>query len=192
MIQIKKYWTWNAITGRKVVMVLSAAFLMAGISPAPGQSVSALKDHNSKQPIDITADELELKQKQNQAIFKGSVQADQGDLQMKAETLAVYYLADAGLENPTITRLDATGGVTLSSPSEKAEGDWAVYDVERRIVTVGGSVVLSQGETIIRGERLELDLESGITKFAGAPEPDPNSETGRVRGKFKVPEKEDN
>lgn len=167
---------------------LAMAFV-AGLSVAMAQEISALKDHDTDRPIDITADRLEVKQKQNQAVFKGAVEAVQGDLKLTSAELVVYYETTDGATNPTISRLDATGGVALNSPSETAQGNWGVYDVERRLVTLGGAVMLSRGDTVITGERLELDLESGITKIDGAPATD-GDEANRVKGTFTLPEKQ--
>ena len=62
-----------------------------------------------------------------------------------------------------------------------------VYDVKRRLVTLGGAVMLRRGGTVIRGQRIELDLRTGITKFesSGAGPQDPDG--GRVRGQFTLP-----
>lgn len=170
--------------GQSLAVFLAVACLA---HPAVAQSVSALKGHDNKHPIDISADRLEVKQKENLAVFKGAVEAKQGDLILSAEALTVYYEAGEGVANPSILRLDATGGVALDSPSENARGDWGIYDVVRRIVTIGGTVTLNQGGTEIRGDRLELDLDSGISKFDGIA----GSNEGRVRGQFSVPEKSD-
>lgn len=172
------------ITGAFLAMVLAA-----GMPGTVAQEISALKDHDTDRPIDITADRLEVKQKENQAIFKGAVEAVQGDLKLTSAELIVYYETTDGATNPTISRLDATGGVALNSPSETAQGNWGVYDVERRLVTLGGAVMLSRGDTVITGERLELDLESGITKIDGAPAND-GDDTNRVKGTFTLPEKQ--
>ena len=162
--------------------------------------VSALKDHDTAQAIDITADRLEVREKDDLAVFSGSVEAVQGDLQISADSITVYYKKAVDGRNPTISRLDMAGHAKLVSPSEEVASEWAVYDVEARLVTLGGSVVLGSGDSQVRGERLELDLESGITKFEGAPVTGTGVGTGagdgapsgRVRGRFSVPEKSEN
>lgn len=141
--------------------------------------------HDSSLPIDIIADDLEVRQDQNIAIFRGAVEAKQGELILKAETLTVYYKEHAGEGDAPIGRIDAAGDVRLSSPNESADGHWAIYDVERQIITVGGDVNLQQNDSLLTGNRLVLDLASGVTKFAGS---DENGEKGRVRGRFSVPE----
>ena len=174
-------------------VVVCATWLTAAPDLAMAQ-VSALKNHDTSQAIDITADRLEVREKENIAVFSGSVEAVQGDMQISADSVTVYYEKAAGGGNPIISRLDLAGSAKLVSPSEVAESEWAIYDVEARLLTLGGSVVLTRGDSVLRGDRLELDLESGVTKFestpvagAGAPDAAENVPSGRVRGRFSVP-----
>lgn len=176
---------------RGVILFAALAFSLAVPSQATAQ-VSALKDHDTAQAIDITADRLEVREKEDIAVFSGSVEAVQGELNINADSITVYYKKPVGGGDPTISRLDMAGNAKLVSPSEEVSSDWAVYDVEARLVTLGGSVVLGSGDSQVRGERLELDLESGITRFEGAPVtgtgPGEDDPTGRVRGRFSVPD----
>lgn len=156
------------------------ATLCAMASPLLAQSV--LKSHDTYQAIDISAERLEMKQKEGRAIFKGAVTVKQGKMTLNADTLTVFYQAENGVENPSISRLDAEGSVTLTSASETLSGEWGVYDVDRRLITLGGDVVFTQGDSTLKGNRLEFDLVSGLAKLDGNA-----SEDGRVRGQFSVP-----
>lgn len=148
-------------------------------------SAQGLKGHDTEQPIDIAADTLEVDQDKQLAVFKGAVEVTQGELKFMTETLRVYYETNGGsTSDPQIARLDATGRVRLESPGESAEGNWAVYDVKSRTVTLVGDVWLKREESELKGERLEIDLQSGVTKFDGqALEPE-----GRVTGRFELPD----
>ncbi len=185
---------------KSAALVVVAAFVVcaAWLTAAPGLAVaqvSALKSHDTAQAIDITADRLEVREKENIAVFSGSVEAVQGDMQISADSVTVYYEKAAGAGDPTISRLDLAGSAKLVSPSEVAESEWAVYDVAARLLTLGGSVVLTRGDSVLRGDRLELDLESGVTKFESAPVVGTDAlvtgegaPSGRVRGRFSVPD----
>lgn len=179
----KKRWTRGA-------SLLGLA--MIAVSGAAAQEVSVLKGHETGQPIDVVADRLEVRDKENIAIFRGDVEATQGEMVFKADTITVYYETVEGVTNPTIARLDVAGHVRLLSPSETAEADWGVYDVKRRLVTLGGAVTLERGGTIIRGQRIELDLRTGITKFEGSGRDRREAGKGRVRGQFRLPEEKKN
>jgi lipopolysaccharide export system protein LptA len=164
-----------------LAFIFSALLIVANFSVAKAQE--AYK-HNPNMPIDIIADDLEVRQDQNIAIFRGAVEAKQGSLILMAETLTVYYKDQAGEGDAPIGRIDAAGNVRLSSPNESADGHWAVYDVERQIITLGGDVTLRQKDSLLTGNRLELNLLSGVTKFAGTND---SGEKSRVKGRFSVP-----
>ncbi len=141
--------------------------------------------HDSSQPIEITADALDVAQEDQTAIFSGNVVAIQGELRLGSDNLRVYYRGgDARTAGQgAISRLDAIGAVAVSSPRETATGEWGVYDVDGGQITMGGKVVLTRGENVLRGERLVIDLESGKSRIVGAKEGG-----GRVKGLF-VPAK---
>lgn len=172
----------------RVLTGLALGFWIAGAVGA-AQPVSVLKDHDTKEPIDISADRLEVRQGENLALFVGNVEALQGDLQLTADRLVVYYETAAGATDPTIRRLDVEGSVRLQSPSEDVSAQWGVYDVDSRLVTLGGEVVLTRGDTVVEGDRLELDLDSGLTRVDAATT-GAGQKPGRVRGRFALPDSE--
>jgi len=168
------------------VKSLLAITFFAVSNSAYAQSI--LKSHDTYQPLDITAERMEIKQKEGRAIFKGAVKVVQGKMVLSSETLTVFYTTVEGEDKPSISRLDAQGSVTLVSATESLSGDWSVYDVDQRLITIGGNVIFKQNDNILKGQRLEFDLVSGLAKLDGQ-----KSETGdgRVRGTFNVPKKED-
>lgn len=168
------------------VMLIAAA---VPIAAAAQQSVSALKNHDSSQPIEISADRLEVRSRDDVAVFEGRVEAVQEDLTLRADRVTVYYDrkpegAGEG-DAPPISRIDAAGKVTLISPSENVSANWGVYDMTQRIVTLGGSVVLNRGDVTVRGDRLQVNLDSGVTRLETASVGTGDvQEKGRVRGRF--------
>jgi lipopolysaccharide export system protein LptA len=159
--------------GGRVLLVACVALapLWAAWPPAAAQNTTLGRPHDSSQPIEITADSLEVIQPQQLAIFKGNVDAVQGDLRLRADTLKVHYrqrpagqpaAAGAAANPPTsIHRIDAVGRVFISSPEETARGDVGVYDVDNRSITLEGQVVLTRGDNVLRGNRATMDLASG-------------------------------
>jgi lipopolysaccharide export system protein LptA len=121
-------------------------------------------------PIEITADTLEVVQPDRIATFTGNVDAVQGELVLRADELRVFYSGDQqeGGSSGAIRRIEASGNVFLSSPRQTAEGDVGVYDVASSSVTLDGTVVLTQGENVIRGEHLDIDLATGRAQVVGA------------------------
>jgi lipopolysaccharide export system protein LptA len=152
----------------------AAAFaLMGAAAVAQTQNPFGGFKHDNTQPIEITADALEVREAERRAIFSGDVVAGQGDLRLTADMLNVWYLEDGG-ETGAIERVRAEGDVFLSSGAETARGAWADYDVTTGLVTMGGGVTLAQGENAVSGERLTVDLTQGTGRIEG----------GRVRSVF--------
>lgn len=156
--------------------------LALGLASAIAQDVSVLKSHDTKQPLEIGADHFELQQKEGRAVLRQNVKVVQGGMTLTSEGMTIFYSSEQGTDLPTIARLDATGGVSLVSASETITADWGIYDVEERLITLGGTVNLVRGSTEIAGARLEFDLRSGVMRL------DSGQQDGRVRGTFKVPE----
>lgn len=145
---------------------------------------------SSSAPIEITSDTLEVRQNQRIATFTGEVDAVQGDVVLSADQLRVHYRGNAEIgqaegSSNSIRRIEASGNVFLSSPEETAQGDEGVYEVATRIVTLEGQVVLTKGQNIIRGERLEYNLDTGRSQvFAAAKGGDEAAPNQRVRAVF--------
>ena len=147
---------------------------------AQGQSRAQVAD----QPIDINADQLEIQQGRNLAIFKGNVIAEQGHIKLQAEQLNVWYQQSAEISSKddimaggTIVRIDAIDQVFVSSATETAKGDVGIYEVAKQILTLTGTVILTRGENILRGKKLVMNIATGQSQLSG----------GRVHGRFIQP-----
>lgn len=156
---------------RAIRLIAAVAFLAAAPALAQDKGPFGGFKHDSKAPIEIASDSLEVRQAESLAIFAGEVVAGQGTLRLTADKLAVTYRggksgADAG--TGTIERMRADGNVFLSNGSETAQGAWAEYDVANGTMRMGGNVVLTQGGNAIAGESLLIDLNSGTGRVEGA------------------------
>lgn len=154
--------------------LLALAFLVLAL---PADAQVGTTPVNAREPIEIVADALEVQQDKRTAIFTGNVNANQGTMVMRADTLKVTYSGGAEQAN-AISQLDATGRVFLSTPAETAQGAAANYDVGTGIITLTGGVVLTRGESVLRGERVVLNLATGVSRIEGAPA---GGGDGRVR-----------
>jgi lipopolysaccharide export system protein LptA len=156
----------------------------------PGSARAQALEHDTSLPIEITADRLEVAQKERVATFTGNVDAVQGELVLSADKLRVFYY-DRGEEAPpsaassgSIRRIEAEGNVFVSSPRETAQGRLGVYDVASNQLTLEGAVVLTQDANVVRGERLEIDLVSGQSRVLAATSAEGGAPPQRVRAIF--------
>lgn len=144
---------------------------------------------DSDEPIAIEADQLEVRDEEGLATFIGNVVVRQGDVTLTASTLNVYYTGSAqergtdqeGGAGQEIDRLEAIGGVVVTSGDQKASGDRGVFEAKTEVITLTGNVVLTQGANVLRGTRMVVDLAAGTSRVfseGGA------SSGGRVQGLF--------
>ena len=173
----------------KVLRIFGASLLLTSVAlggVALAQSpISALRGHNTNAPIDVSADRIEVQDRADRAIWSGNVQVRQDQLTLEAQRLTLAYTTAGGLE---IDRLDASGGVVVRSPSETARGDFGVYDINRRLITLVGGVRLERGGSSLSGARLTIDLSSGRAVVDGGAAGIGES-GGRVTGRFIVPQR---
>jgi len=149
------------------------------------EPISALKGHNSDAPVDVTADRIEVQDRADRALFTGNVHVTQAELTMDTARLTVAYSSNGGVQ---IRRLDAAGGVVVRSPSETARGEFGIYDLDRKLITLIGNVQLDREQNRVSGSRLVIDLDSGRAVIDGGPA-GVNQSGGRVTGHFTVPQR---
>ncbi|MDE2595378.1 MAG: OstA family protein [Sphingomonadales bacterium] len=180
---------------RSLLGGLAAGAVGLGLMAQPG--AQAITGHNSDAPVNYAADRIELQDKANRVVLSGNVAIDQGGLHLSAARTTVAY-TDAG--SLKIQRIDATGGVVVTRGDESARGDVAIYDFNRRIITMVGGVALRRGGDTLNGGRLTIDLATGISSVdgqAGGSSPALGSTApvsgggggGRVSGSFSVPKR---
>ncbi len=167
-------------------IILSAVGLIIGSINAQAQ-VSALRDHEVQNPVDISADRLEVKQKENIALFTGNVVVTQSDMSLVSDRITVFYQGDRDKDNSSsISRLDASGNVIMTSPTETIKSTWGVYDFTEKIITLGGDVEFSNADGQIKSPRLQVNLSTGQITMDGGQ--DDGESSSRVSGQFRPPE----
>lgn len=136
----------------------------AGVAAAQGAQVGFGSDtHDRSAPIEVTAENLDVNQKDGTAVFTGDVLIAQGEMRLSAPRVLVVYLEDRS----GIKRLQASGGVTLVSGEDAAEGAEADYDVEQGRIEMSGDVLLVQGDNVLSGDRMFVDTAAGTARMSG-------------------------
>jgi lipopolysaccharide export system protein LptA len=188
----------HAVRLPKPTLVLAIIGILA-MPPATAQPSSgppnALQgfSQNRDKPVQIDAATLEVRDKDKMATFLGNVRVVQGDTTMRCKTLVVFYDQDtpAGPASANLTaakpgpggsqqikRLEAKGNVIVTQKDQTATGETGIFDMKSNTVTLLGGVVMTQSQNVLRGERLVVDLTTGVSRV--------ESKTGqsRVQGLF--------
>jgi len=140
---------------------------------------------NRDDPVKIRAAALELREKDKMATFTGDVYVLQGDTEMRCKQLVVFYEEETGTRtvkaaepgpggDRQIRRIEAKGNVVVTQKDQNATGDAATFNMRENTVTLVGNVVVTRGTDVLRGQRLVVDLTSGVSKM----------DQGRVEGLF--------
>lgn len=153
---------------------------------------------NRDQPIQIEAASLEMRDKKKEATFAGNVKVVQGDTTMTSKSLVVFY--DSGPATPapaapkgsksgpmqsaspgpggssSIRRLEARGSVVVTQKDQVVTGDTAIFDTRANLITMAGGVVLTQCKNVLKGDRLKVDMTTGVSRV--------ESDSGKVQGMF--------
>ena len=173
----------------------SAQGAMSGV-PNAMQGFSQNRD----QPIQIEAASLEMRDKKKEATFAGNVKVVQGDTTMTSKSLVVYYDSGADAPSPapavakgsksgsmpaaspgpggssSIRRLEAKGSVVVTQKDQVVTGETAIFDTRANLITMVGGVVLTQCKNVLRGDRLKVDMTTGVSRV--------ESDSNKVQGMF--------
>jgi len=140
-------------------------FLTLGIFafPALSQTISGVSGDNAAQPVEATADDLQVNSEENSAVFSGNAKVVQGVLDLRADTITVFF--EKGVKN--IQKVKASGKVRFTNGQETAESLKAQFDITTQIITFTGNVILHQTQTVLTGNSLTYDVASKRSKMSG-------------------------
>ena len=184
-----------------IALTLGGAALTANAQTAAMSGVpNAMQgfSQNRDQPIQIEAASLEMRDKKKEATFAGNVKVVQGDTTMTSKMLVVFYESSSGqaatppanakpaaksapMQAATpgpggassIKRLEARGNVVVTQKDQVVTGESAVFDTKTNLITMVGGVVLTQCKNVLRGDRLMVDMTTGVSRV--------ESDSGKVQ-----------
>ncbi len=161
-----------------------------GTAPSNQDLMGQLSLGSSKDPILISADELDVDYQNNKVVYRGKVHATQGDLTIDSDTLTInFQRADAKAKDaakgdakakdasapagsgsdkdlakgkrPTLRDVVAQGNVVITQKTRRATGQVAVFSQTMRQLVLGGDPVLRDGPNEVTGDRIVVYLDEG-------------------------------
>ncbi len=151
-------------TGLSIALILMAASVAA--VPAGAQQ--------KKGKVNIESDQMELFESKNQAIFRGNVRARQADVKLSSTNLIATFVKTKNGGTDVSWLETKGGGVRIQTPSQTITGDRMKMNVKANTAVVTGKVTVTQGTSVVRGERLNVNLNTNESKF----------DNGRVKFSF--------
>jgi len=170
---------------------IAALLILAAAAPAARADEAADLfqgfQAKSSDPIQVDAASLETYEDSGQrvSVFSGGVTVKRGNTTMKADTIKLYSppgaaspapadanaatQAAAPVANGSFNRIEADGHITVLSGPDTVTGDDAVVDMKANTIVVTGNVVLAQGQSVISGSKLTVDLNTGRARVDQQP-----------------------
>ena len=159
------------------IVALAIGLISSGLAARAQTQTTSQGPPNALQGFSAT---LEVRDKQKQATFSGDVRVKQGDTGLRCKSLVVFYeqsgdpsdgskTLQAANPGPSgeqrIKRLEARGGVVVTQKDQTATGELGIFDMKTNTVTLTGNpVVMTQGQNVLRGGKLVVDLTSGVSR----------------------------
>ncbi|WP_026017274.1 LptA/OstA family protein [Bartonella birtlesii] len=158
---------------------------------------------NDKEPVELYADSLEIRDKEGIALFRGDVSVVQGKSLLRTAKLIVYYdkmrkgaervQAETKASSPAwfgstgVQKMEALGKVYIKIATQIATGDKGVFDGKSKIMRLTGkNVVLTDGDNVATGCALTADMKNGKAFLEGC---ETSEKKGRVSIIFKQSQK---
>jgi len=141
----------------------------------PGALFDAGSFGNRKEPITVTADNLEYDYKANVIVYRGDVLATQGDMKVRSDTLTVTLNSekpggapdDTGKDRQRLQQIVALGNVRIDNGTRWATGGRAVFEQSTRTVVLTESPVLHDGSNEVAGEQVVVYLDQNKSEVKG-------------------------
>jgi lipopolysaccharide transport protein LptA len=113
--------------------------------------------------ITVTADEAAGDFNVKGATLKGNVVVHDGANTLGAPLIRLHFT------DSKVDRAETQGKTVIDTPSGAAVANSGVYELSTRVVTLEGNVVLTQGENVIRGDKLFYNTVTGIARIEAQP-----------------------
>jgi lipopolysaccharide export system protein LptA len=143
------------MTGIVRSALLGAALALGAAMPARAQAVNL--GGSGAEPIEIVArDGIEWNRAAQQYIARGDARASQAGTTVEANVLTAYYREGAS-SRTEIYRYQADGNVRIYTPTHRAVGDRAIFDIDTGVLVLTGKglKLTTPGEVVTARDALE-------------------------------------
>ncbi|AUQ51896.1 putative protein in bacteria [Phaeobacter inhibens] len=151
---------------RVLMFCLPVALFSTGLSAQSASIAFGAVKADPSQPVEVTAETLDVNQADGSARFIGDVVIIQGVMRLSANDVLVIYKQDE-TGKTGVERLEASGNVILVNGPDAAEADKAEYTIDSGTVVMTGNVLLSQSTGTLTSNRLVVDLTTGTASLSG-------------------------
>lgn len=166
----------HKVSGGQVIGGLAALALVVAVSVVPELTQAQVSSQGG--PIMVGSDTASMDQAARTQVLDGRVEITQNDARLRADHVVLTYLP--GQTDNSLGPIDtitATGNVYYVRPDSTVKGDKGVYTKSNDTMVVTGDVILTQGKSVMTGNKLVSQVGKHISTLDANPV---NGSTGRV------------
>ncbi len=124
-------------------------------------------------PIYIEADNMSSVEKSNSVLFKGNVDARQGDVHIRSDEMTVHYTmkdkdgkkSDSATQQ--VEKLICLGNVEITRAEWLGTSHKMDYFAKKREVILSGNAKAYQGQNMVSGEKIKYYIDEGRSEVVG-------------------------
>jgi lipopolysaccharide export system protein LptA len=148
--------------------------LFVGLTAVAAAQPEKGPEADAQEEIHISADRM-LSDTQAQYVeFTGNVKANQGDTEIQAKRLKIFYQQDPKGEGPggpggMIEKITASGAVRIKFDDKLAQTQEAVYTTDNEVLVLSGpDSKVSSGQEYISGSKITVNRKTGQIQVEGS------------------------
>ena len=118
-----------------------------------------------REVLSFSSDSAQIKKSDGILHLSGEVKISYGQYVIRSDLLMAKT---SSIESPEVKIIEASKNIYFTNNKDiSAKGDKLFMDVDKRVVSIEGNVEFSQGKSIIRAEKIIVDLETETVDFEG-------------------------
>ena len=126
---------------------------------------SGIAYENKKEIIKFSSENAHIKRKDGVLHLSGNVKISYGQYLIKSDFL---FAKTTSIDPRGFKTIEANKNIYFSNNKDiTAKGDYLFMDVKEKFVSIEGNVEFAQGDSIIRAEKINVDLETETVDFEG-------------------------
>ena len=118
-----------------------------------------------REVLSFSSDTAQIKKNDGILYLSGEVKISYGQYVIRSDLLMAKTNS---IDSPEVKIIEASKNIYFSNNKDiSAKGDKLFMDVDKKFVSIEGNVEFSQGNSIIRAEKINVDLVTETVDFEG-------------------------
>ena len=118
-----------------------------------------------REVLRFSSDTAQIKKSDGILHLSGEVKISYGEYVIRSDILMAKT---NGIDSPEVKIIEASKNIYFSNNKDiSAKGDKLFMDVDKKFVSIEGNVEFSQGKSVIRAEKINVDLVTETVDFEG-------------------------